>query len=81
MRILLALLAFVVSPAVFAAESTGAGLTVGSPYGFTGRTWLSQENSLDYGLGWDLLNSHKLEAYSDFLWNRPDAFEIGRAHV
>lgn len=67
---------FLSVPAFATPESTGIGLTLGSPYGVTGRTWLDKEKSIDYGVGWDLLNSDKLMVYSDYLWNRPDSFEI-----
>lgn len=75
MKFFIALFLFFSAPA-FAAPSTGLGLTLGSPNGVTGRTWLTEENSLDYGAGWGLLESSKFEVYSDYLWNRSNLFEI-----
>ncbi len=60
----------------FAAQSTGVGLTLGSPNGITGRTWVSEENSLGYGAGWGVLGDNKFQVYTDYLWNRPHTFEI-----
>jgi hypothetical protein len=77
MRNLLVMSALFLSLPAFAASSTGVGLTVGSPNGLTGRTWLTDENSLDYGLGWGLGGGSKFEVYGDYLWNRPGMFEIG----
>jgi hypothetical protein len=62
--------------AAHAEETTGVGITAGSPWGLTGRTWMNTENSIDYGFGWDLLNSSKFQVYGDYLWSRPDTFEI-----
>ncbi|MGZ3652820.1 MAG: hypothetical protein ACXWR1_08610 [Bdellovibrionota bacterium] len=77
MKIFLGLSLFFLSfPALAETPSTGLGVTLGSPNGITARHWLSQENSIDAGAGWDLLDSGKFEMYSDYLWNRPDTFEI-----
>ena len=68
--------AFASLPALAAPEGTGIGLTLGSPNGVTGRTWLSEETSLGYGAGWGLLEGNKFQLYADYLWNRPHTFEI-----
>jgi hypothetical protein len=78
MKIFYVLSAIFLSLPAFAASdySTSLGVTLGSPYGVTGRTWLREENSIDYGFGWDLLDSSKFEVYSDYLWNQKNRFEI-----
>ena len=76
MRVLSIILVLFVSFPAFATPSTGVGVTLGSPNGVTGRTWLTEEKSLDYGGGWSLFDSSKFEIYSDYLWNRSDTFEI-----
>ena len=48
-------------------RSTGVGLTLGSPNGLTGRTWVTEENSFDYGFGWGGFSSRKFQVYTDYL--------------
>mgnify|MGYP003704801027 FL=1 len=55
---------------------TGIGLTLGAPSGFSGRTPLSENESLGFGAGWSIVQNHHFEFFGDYLWNRPDAFEI-----
>jgi hypothetical protein len=59
-----------------AGASTALGVTLGSPNGITGRTWITPESSIDYGGGWSIQDGHQFEAYADYLWNRPDTFEL-----
>jgi hypothetical protein len=63
-------------PAFADSPANGIGVTLGSPSGITGRSWLSEQNSIDAGAGWGILDSNKFELYGDYLWNRPDAFQI-----
>lgn len=63
-------------PTASAEQGTGIGVTVGSPNGVSGRTWMNDENSLAYGAGWGLLEGNKFQLYADYLWNRPHTFEL-----
>lgn len=67
---------FLSLPAFADSFDNGIGLTLGSPSGITGRTWLNEENSIDAGVGWGIVDSSKFEFYGDYLWNRSDAFQI-----
>jgi len=71
---LLFALAFTV-PAAFG-EGTGLGLTVGNPTGATGRTWIDNGRSLDYGFGWAVTDSKRFQLYGGHLWSRADAFRL-----
>lgn len=75
--LLFLLFCLVFSSSVFAQNrSTAIGVTVGSPNGITGRTWLNDENSFDYGAGWSVMDSKQFEVYSDYLWSRNGIFEL-----
>lgn len=79
MRKIILIFCFTFLPMIASAanSSTGIGVTVGSPNGFTGRTWFNHESSIDYGAGWSLSDSRQFEIYSDYLWNRAGLIEIG----
>jgi hypothetical protein len=80
MKTFLLFAAFFLSlPAVADTAGTGLGITLGSPSGITGRTWIDGVNSFDYGAGWGIIDSNKFEVYGDYLWNRADAFELNEA--
>ncbi len=74
--LLLVLLIFSLPRAEAEVGDTGIGLTLGSPNGVTGRTWISKENSIDYGAGWSLMDSSRFELYSDYLWANSGRFEL-----
>lgn len=57
-------------------KDTALGITVGSPLGFTGRTWVNSDNSFAYGAGWSITDTDKFEVYTDYLWNAPEVFDI-----
>jgi len=57
-------------------SNTGVGLMLGVPSGVTGRSWVSDENSIDYGAGWSIVDGNRFQVHADYLWARPHTFEL-----
>lgn len=55
---------------------TGLGIMLGSPNGIVGRTWFDHSHSIDYGAGWNLLDTNRFQVHADYLWMRPDLIDI-----
>ena len=74
-RVILLLSLLVGAEKAIAGEGTSVGVILGSPNGITARHWLHETGSIAAAFGWSISGS-KFQASTDYLFTKPEAFEI-----
>ena len=53
----------------------GVGLMLGEPIGLSGKTWLSQQNAVDFGLAYSFRSKGYFHIHADYLWQFPHVIQ------
>lgn len=81
MKYLLLALLLLIPSVSQAREGTGIGVVLGIPTGVNARHWMSNLNAIDVNAGWSLANTSRFIVNANYLWNKPDALEVGDEHL
>ncbi len=69
--LVIAVASMFLAPSLFAQDKgLGVGVIIGQPTGFSVKSWLNENNAIDFGLGFSFAkNDSRVHIHADYLWH------------